>query len=382
MPSDRPIDLPSAANAAVAAGALPPPLQFRPLLYPKVWGGRALEQLGKTLPAGQPIGESWELADLAQTSASGAGGGTARSIVAGGPLDGLSITEVIAKFGPEQILGPGLQRPVAGATAGGQPATQPSGQPTSQRPGQPPGPPAASFPLLIKFLDARENLSVQVHPSPAYATLHPMAKLKTECWYILHAEPGAVIYKGVRPGVTPEAFARHITDGTVAEDLLAVPAVAGECHNLPSGTVHALGAGVLVAEVQTPSDTTFRVFDWGRTGRELHIAEAMACIDFGPAPEATFVPAELDCARLVSTEFFTLDECRASTGEEFEIAPSASACEVLMVVRGGGTLRSQANLFAPIRCDLGSTTLIPFAVLEGCIFSPESETTLLRAVPR
>jgi mannose-6-phosphate isomerase len=343
------------------------PLSFRPMLYPKVWGGRALARLAKPLPDFPPhladaiptpaefpagfIGESWELADLASTSASGAGGSAARSVIAAGPLAGRAVSDAMAEWGAD-LLGS------AKTAAGG------------------------GFPLLIKFLDAREHLSVQVHPSPAYAKAHPEAKLKTECWYILHAEPGAVIYKGIRPGCTPEQFARAIAEGTVEQAMIAVPAIAGECHNLPSGTCHALGAGVLVAEVQTPSDTTFRVFDWGRSGRELHVAQALECIDFGPAPAAAFLPGDLDSARLVSTEFFTLDEVRCSTGEPVELGRGAKACEVVIVTRGGGTLRSSDGQFAPVRCNLGSTTLVPFRVLAGCVFNPESETTLLRAVPR
>ena len=327
------------------------PLQFRPMMYEKVWGGRALEKLGKTLPSNGAFGESWELADLAATSASGAGGGAARSVISAGALQGKTLADAMAAWGTKLL---GRAKLAEGGT----------------------------FPLLIKFLDAKENLSVQVHPSPRYAIAYPAAKLKTECWYILHAEPGAVIYKGIKPGVTPVMLEAHIREDTVTADLVAVPAVVGECHNLPSGTCHALGAGVLVAEVQTPSDTTFRVFDWGRTGRQLHVAEALACIDFGPAPVATFLPADLDTARLVSTEFFTLDAVLASTGEQVELGRGAVACEVLIVVKGGGMLRSQDGQFAPVRCDLGSTTLIPHAVLAGAAFYPESESCLLRAVPR
>ena len=125
-----------------------------------------------------------------------------------------------------------------------------------------------------------DNLSVQVHPDDAYVRRHPEARLKSEAWHILDAQPGSVIYAGLKPGVDRDSFAQAIEDGTVVDKLVAIPAVPGECHYLPSGTCHALGAGVLVAEVQTPSDTTFRVWDWGRTSRELHIEQALECIDF------------------------------------------------------------------------------------------------------
>src|SRR5262245_39251365 len=194
----------------------PYPLAFEPVLFSKVWGGDRLNWFGKGVKAGSMIGESWEVADLPATAASGAGGGSVRSVIANGALKGRTLHDALGAWGPKLL---------------GRAAVAEDG----------------SFPLLVKFLDAKENLSVQVHPSPAYAKAHRDAKLKTEAWFILAAEPGAVIYKGVKTGVTREIFRRHVDDGSVVGDLIAVPAVPGECHNLPSGTCHALGAGVLVA---------------------------------------------------------------------------------------------------------------------------------------
>lgn len=237
------------------------PLRFEPIYKEKIWGGRSFETLGRVLPgdASTGIGESWEIADLATTSVSGGGGNAEYSVVANGPLKGKSIRELMQQYG-EALLGEGVKPSDDGG-----------------------------FPLLIKFLDAKENLSVQVHPSPEYAATHDDAYLKSEAWYIIDHEPGAVIYKGLAPGTTPEQLRAAIktnTDEAVVPLLNAVPARKGDCHYLPSGTLHALGAGVLVAEVQTPSDTTYRVYDWGRTDRELHIEQAMACIDFSGSPDA------------------------------------------------------------------------------------------------
>jgi mannose-6-phosphate isomerase len=215
----------------------------------------------------------------------------------------------------------------------------------------------SGFPLLIKFLDASENLSVQVHPNPAYAAAHADANLKTECWYILDAAPESVIYKGVKPGVTRESFAHHIKDGSVVNDMVAVPAVVGECHNLPSGTCHALGAGVLVAEVQTPSDTTFRVFDWGRKGRELHIEEALECIDFGPAPAAAKLPKGKISAQLVGTDFFRVDEAYLPAGGVVPLAESVDGPRVLIVLSGSVTIRNGRE--DPVTAGTGTTALIP-----------------------
>lgn len=325
------------------------PLIFHPIFKDKVWGGRRLERFGKALPPTIPIGESWELADLDATSASGAGGAAALSTIANGPLAGQSLRHALRLWG-SQLTGPRSA-------------------------------PLDAFPLLVKFLDARENLSVQVHPSPAYAQAHPSAHLKTECWYILDAEPGSVIYKGIKPGVTPDAFARHIADGSVVADLVAVPAIPGEMHNLPSGTCHALGAGVLVAEIQTPSDTTFRVFDWGRAGRELHIPQALACIDFHEAPPATQLPPGQLRSRLVTTPFFTVDEARPDTSQTLPLASPERhlAPLTIMLLKGKGAIVASG---AATPLVAGQTALLPAALLtsETHFRAVEPSTLLLATI--
>ena len=237
------------------------------------------------------IGESWEIADLEATSASGGGGGAARSVVAGGAMTGKTLHEVIEHWGT-LLLGERLL--------------------ASERLKQERGMPA--FPLLIKYLDAREHLSVQVHPSRDYADQHADAHLKTESWYIVEADEGSVIFKGLREGVTELDLKTCIESGTVPSVLQAVPAVVGECHTLPSGTVHALGAGVLVAEIQTPSDTTFRLYDWtneyDRPDRELHVEQALECADYGPPIRAGVLAPDTDRGVVAETEFYRLIEAR------------------------------------------------------------------------
>ncbi len=292
------------------------PFVFKPIYKEKVWGGRTLEKLGHTLPGGPdtPIGESWELADLAQTSVSGGGGGAERSVIANGPLAGETLSDVIRKGGADVL--------------GDLPLTDDGG-----------------FPILLKFLDARQHLSVQVHPSPAYAAKHDDAFLKSEAWYVLAADPGAVIYKGVKPGVTPDQFRQAIDDNGVEALMIAVPVKPGDCHYLPSGTCHALGAGVLVAEVQTPSDTTYRVYDWGRprnTGRELHVEQAMQCITFGPPDVKKYeLNTKLDGAfgpitKLVTCEYFRIDRYRVQETGEHPLDYAQPA--IWMVLDGGGTI--------------------------------------------
>ena len=290
------------------------PLKFEPIYKEKVWGGRTLAtHLGRSLPGDDQvrIGESWELADLSQSSLSGGGGGSERSMITNGSLAGLSLNEAIQKFGPRLM---GRLRTTS----------------------------SSDFPLLVKFLDARENLSVQVHPSPAYAQSQADAHPKSEAWYVVDAVPGAVIYKGVRPDVTTEQFRQAIENGSLPELLIKIPVKAGDCHYLPSGTCHAIGAGVLIAEVQMPSDTTFRVWDWGRTDRQLHVDQALACMTLGPPnvqlneQRSHIAGMHTAVTRLVMCEHFRIEKVRMSEGYEQEIPYDQPA--VWMVLEGSGRL--------------------------------------------
>ncbi len=307
---------------------MPHPLIFRPILKEKVWGGRHLAELGKDLPPETPIGESWELADLPETVEGG------RSIIANGPLAGRTLRQAIAAD-RVSIMGAARLTPEGG------------------------------FPLLVKFLDAREHLSVQVHPSPDYARRHSEAHLKSEAWVVVRAEPGAVIYKGVKPQVTRETFAEHLRSGGVAEDLVAVEVRPGDCHYLPSGTCHALGAGILVAEIQSPSDTTFRVYDWGRTNRQLHIDEALQCIAFGEPPrpaETPGVPVDVDGLRttpLAKTDLFGLERIEALAVARHRIETQGQP-EVWMVLAGVGRIETRGAESLDVAA--GTTVLLPAAI--------------------
>ena len=183
------------------------------------------------------------------------------------------------------------------------------------------------FPILIKFLDAKQDLSVQVHPPQSYADAHPGSHLKNECWYVLQHDADARILKGLKPGVTREQFARSIKDGSCESLIQSIPVKDGECYYLPSGTVHALGEGCFVAEVQTPSDTTYRVFDFDRTDpstgqkRKLHVEQALDCIDFSgtqpPQPPKSHTAGFFTTVtRLVSAPQFTMEKVRMNEGVE------------------------------------------------------------------
>lgn len=342
------------------------PLLFEPILKQKVWGGRRLARFGKSLPP-EPsvrVGESWELADLATTSASGGGGDAAHSVIANGPLAGQTICDAV-RLWRHRLLGQQIyQRQCAVSNSEAPP-----------------------FPLLLKFLDATEHLSVQVHPSPAYAAVHPDAHLKTESWFVLDAEPMGetqpLIFSGLRPEIDEQALRGLIASDRVRSALLAQPAVPGHCHTLPSGTVHALGAGVLVAEVQTPSDTTFRLYDWTkeyrRPQRQLHLDQAMECITFGspPPPEPTSASKRDPVTRLADTEFYTIDELRFPTGgHRLEDA----RCYALMGVAGTGTV--EAPDCEPVGIAAGATVLIPAGCAHGTSVRGEADLRVLRIALR
>ncbi|MHC5114151.1 MAG: type I phosphomannose isomerase catalytic subunit [Planctomycetota bacterium] len=317
------------------------PILLEPILKPRVWGGRRLEQLGRDLPPGEPIGESWEVADLPERIEDG------RSVIANGPWRGRTLHDVLGEH-REAIMGSAALTDEGG------------------------------FPLLVKYLDAQDNLSVQVHPPEAFTRTHPGTDVKNEAWIVLAAEPGAKIYRGLHPGVTRERFAEDIARGAVVEHLVAVPARPGDCHYLPSGTCHALGAGVLVAEVQTPSDTTFRVYDWGRTGRTVHIDEALACIEFSVTPPEEPAPPEpiridgLCTTPLLRTPFFELERIEVTDAAELPVVTDNRPL-LWMVTRGTGTVTGGG---AEVALAAGTTVLLP-ATLEAGLGRFEAGTALI-----
>lgn len=254
-------------------GVPPIPVVFEPIFKPKPWGGRKLATLlGKAAPADIPIGESWEVSDLPG----------AESRVARGPLAGKSIGQLIDAWG-DGLTG-------AAELVDGR------------------------FPLLIKFLDAREKLSVQVHPKALADPAAPEpAGVKHEAWYVLDAEPDAGMYIGLKPGVGPEQVRAAGSSPALAELHQFRPVRRGDCFYLPSGTPHALGGGLLVAEVQTPSDVTYRLYDWGRLGldgqpRELHVAQALENIYYD-VPETEIAQPRSHLADVFAT-VTSLVRCR------------------------------------------------------------------------
>lgn len=322
----------------------PYPLLFQPILVDKVWGGDRLERLGKTLPPGVAIGESWELADLEVTSR----GASAGSIIRNGALAGRPIRDAIHRWGDALLGGVEL------AEWGG-------------------------FPALVKYLDATQHLSVQVHPDADYALLHEGANLKSECWYVIEAEAGATLYLGLAEGVKPSDLIARARTGTVVDLLQAYEAVPGTWYNVPSGTVHALGAGVLVAEIQTASDTTFRVYDWaeeyGRSGRTLHLEEAAQCIREDKPPQPVALDPVARDGVVVRTPFFTVSEFRMEGRETIEPTAADAGCRILMATSGSVEVRTVGN--EPVTLSLGDTCLVPANCLSGLEVEAIDDTVLI-----
>lgn len=279
------------------------PLTFDPVLKDYPWGGRALEtRFGRRLPPGI-VAESWEIAAHPNGS----------STVNAGALRGRTLPQVQALWG-EALLG---SRNRAALDSG-------------------------RFPLLVKLLDANRWLSVQVHPDDAYALAHEGEPGKTEMWVVLHAQPGAELIYGFAPGVTPDGFRQAIAAGEVERWLHRMPVAQGDVIFVPAGAIHALGPGLLVAEIQQNSDTTYRIFDWGRP-RPLHIDKAMDVLDFAlvapgalrPEPLAGHpVPAEL----IGLCPYFRTERLRFAPGDSVSGACEGESFEIWGVLEGRLTL--------------------------------------------
>lgn len=315
------------------------PLRFAPILKRLIWGGRRLGTLlRKPIGEGSDYAESWEVSDHRQDV----------SIVADGPLAGTSLRDLIHEC-PEELLGPAL----AGLD---------------------------QFPLLVKFIDADQVLSVQVHPDDERARLLANDNGKTETWVVVAAEPDSVIYAGLKPGVTRDVFAAAIATGEVEPLLHQIPATPGDCILIPSGVVHAIGAGVLLAEIQQMSDATFRVFDWNRIGsdgkpRPLHVDAAIASTDFTAGPLTPLRPTPEPTEggtleRLSRTEFFALERLTL-TGEGR--VGRADRFTLVLVLGGDVEVRTpEATLWA---C-FGETILLP-ASLGECRVRPVNGSATL-----
>src|SRR5579859_3052642 len=239
------------------------PYKFTPTLVERVWGGNTLEHFGKTIPFGKRIGESWEISDRDDV----------QSVIANGPDKGKTLRQQIESHG-EQLLGTSCSRTGVSPV----PAGDPNGRDAR----------STRFPLLIKLLDARERLSLQVHP-PAGIAAKLKGDPKTEMWYVLETDQDAHLIAGLRRGVNAADFMRTLESAKDSKAIIdyvhRFQVLPGDVFYVPSGRLHAIDAGVVLVEIQQNSDTTYRVYDWGRVGldgkpRQLHTRESLVCIDF------------------------------------------------------------------------------------------------------
>lgn len=303
------------------------PLEFEPIIKTLLWGGRRLGTiLHKSIGDGGHQAESWELSDH----------GDDVSQVKSGPFAGQTLRTLIRSHGAE-LLGKGFDN-------------------------------RSQFPLLVKFLDADQVLSVQVHPDDELGRKLAGDNGKTETWVILHAEPGSKIYAGLKAGVTREQFAAGIESGAVEPLLHAFEAKPGDCVMIPAGTVHAIGAGIVLAEIQQMSDATFRVFDWGRVGpdglpRKLHPAESLESINFaaGPVNPLAAVPEPFDGGvrePLSRCAYFQVERDRLDAGKALKIG-QADHFTIVIGLEGKADIRYEGQVF-PV--GLGQTVLLPAAI--------------------
>lgn len=316
----------------------PYPLQFKPEFKERVWGGNALKQFGFDIPEGS-IGEAWMIGDHPN--------GT--TIVSNGPLAGIALDEVREKYGKEFFGTKGFSKKTG------------------------------KFPLLIKLLDCQDDLSVQVHPDDDYDGLPEGELGKTEMWYILDAKPGAKIIYGLKEGSTRASLEQAIQENRIIDELREIQVQAGDSFYIPAGTVHALGSGVLVAEVQQNSDTVYRLHDYNRPGldgkpRELHIEDSLNVIAYentGATRMTTEMSASNEWLTLASSPFFIVE--KGIVKAEWPLTTSEDSFAIIMVCEGSGSLQWKEEA---LPANAGDCFLIPASLNE---YTLNGQMTVLRS---
>jgi mannose-6-phosphate isomerase len=307
-------------------------IQFTPIYQERVWGGRGFEQsLGRLLPDGKVVGESWEIVDRPE----------AQSFVADGEFKGLSIRSLIEKHG-SAVMGPSydVKKP---------------------------------FPILVKWLDCQDRLSLQVHP-PLSVAGRLGGEPKTENWYIADCKAGAELLVGLKKGATREAFEAALKDNTVEKLVQKIPVKIGDSMFVTSGRLHAIDAGNLIIEIQENSDTTYRVYDWGRVGldgkpRKLHVAESLASIDFNDfEPKILHAQKDCDTQKLVESNIFNLR--RVTVKKNKPLAVKAGQPPRILSVVDGSVVDQNGTHLAK-----GANALLPFD--SSFTLNPEGETAIV-----
>lgn len=316
------------------------PLKFEPIYQYRIWGGRRLaDLLSKPLPPNDPIGEAWILSDRDDHP----------SKVTDGPLKGQTISELMAQHA-EDLLGTLSEN-------------------------------YKRFPLLLKFLDCQQVLSVQVHPSDELKEYIPKGESgKTEAWVVLETGKDAVIYAGLKPDVTEATLRASLKENKVVDDLASFKPKVGESVLIKAGTVHTLG-DVVVFEVQENSDVTYRLYDWDRvdqkTGkpRDLQVEEAIACIDFNKVAITPLVPLVVTSTPMVREKLIENEHFRLSriTAEFPFMVGQEGAPRVLVCIDGSGDVQNNNDFYTLAK---GEVMLLP-AICGICSFVPKGKVTLL-----
>ncbi|QDU09491.1 type I phosphomannose isomerase catalytic subunit [Gimesia aquarii] len=319
------------------------PLEFTPIFKRTRWGGERLgTQLHKLIGLEGDYGESWELSDHP----------AAQTRIANGEFAGWTLSQLIQKD-PDALFGVGNCN--------------------------------TTFPLLIKFIDATDRLSLQVHPDNSHLqTIDSIESGKSEAWVILDATEESQIYAGLKSGVDERELRRHLEQGTTQECLHSYPVQKGDSIFIPAGTLHAIGEGVLLAEIQQTSDITFRLFDWNRLDqsgnpRPLHVAKAFASIDFERGPVDLLQPLKQSAAghqieQLLESEYFSI---RRHLSHHSFLLPDLRRAQVVIVLEGEGQLDCGAETYELLP---GKTMLIP-ATAPDCQIHVDSEITFLEVIP-
>ena len=317
------------------------PLKFNPIFKSMIWGGDKLRQYKAIDTDQKNIGESWELSGVPGSE----------SVVLNGEFAGRTITELIKEYGPELL-----------------------GRHVYETYGE-------NFPLLIKFIDARDDLSIQVHPDDAMAqSVHGQPFGKTEMWYVVSADKDAHLMSGLSAEITPEEYVSRVENNTITDVLCDYKVTAGDVFFLPAGRIHSIGKGCFIAEIQQTSDLTYRIYDFGRLGldgkpRELHTELAKEAIDYSVLDDyRTMYDGTLnEVTPLVKCEYFQTNLLDLTDKVSMEVKSKDSFMIVICLEGNGELMDSVGNV---VSLKPGEIVLVP-AIVDNVHFYPQREMKLL-----
>ena len=320
------------------------PLLFEPNLHPVIWGGNQLRPYKGLEPADEPIGESWEVSAVP----------TSTSIISNGEWKGRDLISVINEQ-PDDILGKKVNEKYNG-----------------------------KLPLLVKFIDAKKDLSIQVHPNDEMAMREHGKMGKSEMWYVIKADEGAHLYAGFKQQITPEEYQQRIANGTITEVLADHQVKAGDVFYLPAGRVHAICGGIMLAEVQQSSDVTYRIFDYNRPGmdgkpRELHTELAAQALDYHVEEKyrTEYDDSSNKAVQIIDSLYFSIRVMEVSKPFHRDLMKYDSFI-ITMCIEGDCKIHVRNN-GDEILLKQGNSTLIPASIADYDVIPQQSSTRILDA---